>query len=202
MNNKPLTPNHGYPVRVVTPGIAGARSVKWLDRITVQLTESPNYYQQHDYKILPPEADCVEKAKNYWHRVPSIQDMPVNSVIAVPANESKVEVGEDGCTEVKGYALPGGEDGPVVRVEVSADGGSTWEDAELIKCVKNDEKDVSLKWAWCLWRTKVKLEKGVGKKLLSRATDKGGNVQARCPQWNLRGVAYNGYGESKDLEVV
>lgn len=202
MNNKPLTPNHGYPVRVVTPGIAGARSVKWLDRITVQLTESPNYYQQHDYKILPPEADCVEKAKNYWHRVPAIQDMPVNSVIAVPANESKVEVGEDGCTEVKGYALPGGEDGPVVRVEVSADGGSTWEDAELIKCAENDEKDVSLKWAWCLWRTKVKLEKGAGKKLLSRATDKGGNVQARCPQWNLRGVAYNGYGESKDLEVV
>ncbi|OCK86742.1 sulfite oxidase-like protein [Cenococcum geophilum 1.58] len=202
MNNRPLTPNHGYPVRVVTPGIAGARSVKWLDRITVQLTESPNYYQQHDYKILPPEADCVEKAKNYWHRVPAIQDMPVNSVIAVPANESKVEVGEDGCTEVKGYALPGGEDGPVVRVEVSTDGGSTWEDAELIKCVENDEKDVSLKWAWCLWRTKVKLEKGAGKKLLSRATDKGGNVQARCPQWNLRGVAYNGYGESKDLEVA
>ncbi|OCL09349.1 sulfite oxidase-like protein [Glonium stellatum] len=202
MNNKPLAPNHGYPVRVITPGIAGARSVKWLDRITVQLTESPNYYQQHDYKILPPEADCVEKAKNYWHRVPAIQDMPVNSVIAIPANESKVELCEDGCVEVKGYALPGGEDGPVIKVEVSADGGSTWEDAELIKCVENEEKDVSLKWAWCLWRAKVKLEKGTGKRLLSRATDKGGNVQTRCPEWNLRGVAYNGYGESKDLEVV
>lgn len=40
MNDKPLPPNHGAPVRIVTPGIAGARSVKWLDQITVQMTET------------------------------------------------------------------------------------------------------------------------------------------------------------------
>lgn len=46
MNGKPLSPKHGAPVRVVTPGIAGARSVKWLDRVTVQLKESDNFYQR------------------------------------------------------------------------------------------------------------------------------------------------------------
>jgi sulfite oxidase len=46
MNGKPLSPNHGAPVRVVTPGIAGARSVKWLDRVTVQTCESDNFYQK------------------------------------------------------------------------------------------------------------------------------------------------------------
>ena len=47
MNGKPLSPNHGAPVRVITPGIAGARSVKWLDRITVQMSESENFYQRY-----------------------------------------------------------------------------------------------------------------------------------------------------------
>lgn len=46
MNGKPLSANHGAPVRVVTPGIAGARSVKWLDKVTVQMSESDNFYQR------------------------------------------------------------------------------------------------------------------------------------------------------------
>ncbi len=30
MNGAPLTPDHGFPVRVLVPGVSGARSVKWL----------------------------------------------------------------------------------------------------------------------------------------------------------------------------
>lgn len=44
MNSKPLPANHGAPVRVTCPGIAGARSGKWLESITVQPTESQNHY--------------------------------------------------------------------------------------------------------------------------------------------------------------
>ncbi|KAF2191851.1 sulfite oxidase [Zopfia rhizophila CBS 207.26] len=201
MNGKELTPNHGYPVRVVTPGIAGARSVKWLDRITVQTTESTNFYQQHDYKILPPEADCAEKAKEYWSRVPAIQDMPVNSVIGLPKPDSTITRDTDGKVEVRGYALPSGEDGPVVRVEVSVDEGKTWTDAELLGAHEADA-GVSLRWAWCLWRARVAIEKGNNRRIVSRATDKGGNVQEKCPKWNFRGVAYNGYGEVGGLEIV
>ena len=84
MNGKPLTPARGFPVRVVAPGIAGARAVKWLDQITVQDRESPNFYQQRDYKILPPEAIDAQTAQKFWPRVSAIQDMPVNSVVAVP----------------------------------------------------------------------------------------------------------------------
>lgn len=36
MNGKPLPIDHGAPVREVAPGIAGARAVRWLDRIVVE----------------------------------------------------------------------------------------------------------------------------------------------------------------------
>jgi sulfite oxidase len=200
MNDKPLPANHGAPVRVVTPGIAGARSVKWLDSITVQMQESHSYYQQHDYKILPPQADTKEHAEEWWGKCDSIQDMPVNSVVGVPASESTVQVGEDGMVEVKGYALPSGADGPIVKVDVSTNGGETWAPAEIVKY--EQEEGVELKWAWCLWIAKVKLEKGKERAIHSRATDASGNTQPKCTAWNFRGVGYNGYGEAFGLEVV
>lgn len=203
MNDEPLSPNHGAPVRIVTPGIAGARSVKWLDRITIQLCESKSYYQQHDYKILPPEADSKEKAEEWWGRVKALQDMPVNSVIGVPKSGSTVQRDEDGTIEVKGYALPSGANGPIVRVEVSVDGCGSWIDADLVKAYEREEaEDVELKWAWTLWRAKIKVDKGTDIKIFSRATDKSGSTQQESSEWNLRGVAYNGYGEALNLEIV
>jgi len=204
MNNQPLTPAHGYPVRAILPGIAGARSVKWLDRITVASAESPNFYQKHDYKILPPDATDAESAEKYWGVVEGLNDMPVHSAIASPGQEEQVERDADGKVEVRGYALPGGDHGPVVRVQVSGDEGERWVDAELDFGGLDPEKDGGreVKWAWCLWKAKVGLEKGDGKKLLSRAYDQGGNVQPERCEWNLRGVAYNGYGEVRDLHVV
>ena len=53
MNGKPLLPIHGAPLRAVVPGYIGARSVKWLNKITVQKTPSSNHYQQTAYKIFP-----------------------------------------------------------------------------------------------------------------------------------------------------
>ncbi|KAH0547797.1 hypothetical protein FGG08_000054 [Glutinoglossum americanum] len=202
MNDKPLPPSHGFPVRALAPGIAGARSVKWLDRITVQLAESQNYYQQHDYKILPPQATSRELAKKYWPLCPSIQGMPVNSVVCVPTTGDTVVVvapparGEKPRVEVRGYALPAGDHGPIVKVEVSADDGRTWTPATLTR------GEGAGNWAWTLWRAEVALPPGEGRRVVSRATDRGGNVQSESAEWNFRGVAYNGWGEARGLNVV
>ena len=154
MNGKPLPVNHGYPVRIVVPGVSRCRSVKWLDRITVQL-ESKNVYQRYDYKILAPQATDKEAAKKYWDVTPALQDMPVNSVIAIPETGETVKPSASGTIEVKGYALPYGDQGPVVKVEVSTDDGRTWKKAEMLV-----PKEEQTKWAWVLWKVTVPINKG------------------------------------------
>jgi nitrate reductase (NAD(P)H) len=54
-NGKRLTPDHGYPIRVIIPGWIGGRSVKWLTKIMVTEKESDNYYHYFDNRILPPQ---------------------------------------------------------------------------------------------------------------------------------------------------
>lgn len=201
MNGAPLKARHGAPVRLVVPGCAGARSVKWVDTIVVQPYESTNHYQQRDYKVLPPECCDQDAAEKWWSRVLALMDMPVNSVVGAPASGSRVSLSHNGTVEVMGYAVPGGGNGPVRRVEVSADEGATWVEAEILAPPEEvRKKGLGLKWAWSLWRARVKVEKGQGKRVWSRATDES-DTQPRYPAWNWRGLAYNGYGEAADLII-
>lgn len=194
MNGERLSIEHGFPVRVLTPGIAGARAVKWLDHITVQREMSSNHYMHFDYKVLPEDAVDSESAQRFWGSTPPVIEMPVNSVVAVPQDGSTVESDAEGMVVVKGYALPSGDDGPVVKVEVSAD-GEVWKEAQL------GLYQGETKWSWKLWEAKLKIERGEGRTIFSRATDKAGNMQPRYSQWNLRGVCYNGYGEARALKI-
>jgi sulfite oxidase len=208
MNGKPLNVKHGAPVRAVFPGILGARSVKWLTHINVQLHESSNHYQQRDYKVLPAAAVNAKAAEKYWDLTPAMNDMPVNSIIGVPGSRSTVATDNDGTIEVKGYAVPGGMNGPVMRVEVSGDGGETWVDADLdfggkdapgLHTMKGRR---NVRWAWCLFSARVKVPQGASRKVVSRATDAKGNTQPKEGTWTLRGVGYNAWGEAEDLTVV
>ncbi|KAL3484022.1 Oxidoreductase, molybdopterin-binding domain-containing protein [Aspergillus germanicus] len=202
MNGASLEPNHGYPVRVVLPGIAGARWVKWLDSITVQDQESTNFYQRRDYKVLPEEAVDRDAAEPFWDKTPAMCEVPINSVIAVPEDNEMITLSESGKYEVRGYAVPQGSDGPITKVQVSGDGGKSWVDAQLGNSGPGDGAgDEAKKWCWVLWKAEIKVEKGSGREIVSRAYDAGGNQQAEHSQWNLRGVGYNGYGRAKNLTV-
>uniref|UniRef100_A0A6N2K3L6 Oxidoreductase molybdopterin-binding domain-containing protein n=1 Tax=Salix viminalis TaxID=40686 RepID=A0A6N2K3L6_SALVM len=57
MNGEPLNRDHGYPLRVVVPGVIGARSVKWLDCINIIAEESQGFFMQKDYKMFPPSVN-------------------------------------------------------------------------------------------------------------------------------------------------
>lgn len=194
MNGERLTQEHGFPVRALIPGVAGARSVKWLDHITVQHDMSSNHYMHFDYKALPEQTVDSESAKQFWRETPPVIDTPVNSVVVSPEDGSTVETDPHGYVAMKGYAISGGDDGPIVKVEVSTD-GETWSEAQLLDHERNS------KWTWKLWEARVKLGTGDNMALYSRATDKDGNTQPRHSAWNLRGVCYNGYGEVRGLAV-
>jgi len=62
MNGQELPVDHGYPLRVIVPGIVGARQVKWLRRIILGREESQSFWQQKDYKTVNPSTswDAVD----------------------------------------------------------------------------------------------------------------------------------------------
>ncbi|KAK7410572.1 hypothetical protein VNO78_01450 [Psophocarpus tetragonolobus] len=56
-NGEPLTPDHGFPARMIVPGFIGARMVKWLKRIVVSTQQSDSYYHYKDNRVLPSHVD-------------------------------------------------------------------------------------------------------------------------------------------------
>ena len=57
-------------MRVVVPGITGARSVKWLRRVIASREESKSHWQQRDYKSFSPSVDWDTVD---WSSAPAIQ---------------------------------------------------------------------------------------------------------------------------------
>jgi sulfite oxidase len=194
MNGKPLSRDHGYPVRVIVPGVVGARNVKWLGRITVSKNESDSHWQQNDYKGFSPSVDwdTVDFSKS-----PAIQNMPVTSAICTPKANEKVP-SKDGAVEVKGYAFSGGGN-RIIRVDITVDGGKTWQVADL------EQEDLAKApsgrhWGWSLWSAKVPVAKGTkSMEIWTKAVDSNYNCQPESVEniWTLRGVLSNAYHRVK-----
>jgi sulfite oxidase len=177
MNGEPLKPEHGYPLRVVTAGYIGARSVKWVTGITAQTEPSGNYYQALAYKHFAPE---VREDTADWDSAPMLEDVPINSVICHPA-EGEIAAGE---ITVRGYAICGKHG--VQSVEVSPDGGKTWHRATI-----RESRD---RWAWYLWELPLTLQRGTHE-LVVRATNNAGITQPESLHevWNFKGYANNAW---------
>ncbi|KAM4796025.1 sulfite oxidase, mitochondrial [Rhinophrynus dorsalis] len=188
MNGKELPQDHGFPLRVIVPGVVGARNVKWLGRVVVCDEESDSHWQQNDYKGFNPSID--------WDSVnfsssPAIQELPVQSAITEPRPGQKVTPNSEGELTVKGYAWSGGGR-EVVRVDVSLDGGKTWRVAELT----GEKQKAGQAWAWKLWQINVPLPaEGMDLTIICKAVDSSYNVQPDtvAPIWNLRGVLNNAW---------
>lgn len=104
--------------------------------------------------------------------------LPLNSVIA------HVDCISDRTLFVKGYALPG-PSGNVKAVELTLDEGKTWCPTKI--------RYQEGRWSWTIWEAEIDCAEENGT-VYSRAIDVEDNVQPREGVWNLRGVAYNGWG--------
>ena len=176
MNGKPLTPSHGFPLRTIVPGFIGARSVKWLHKITVSDRPSPNHFVADVYKLVPEDnAELIAKTL-------PIYEFILNSVICVPLPDAFVS--GDQIT-VKGFALTNGTAGRAVqKIEVSTDAGQTWKSAKVNSPVRD--------YCWVLWSVDIPLGE-MTKSLVVRATDSSGEMQPRQNPWNYKGYQFNGW---------
>ena len=194
MGGMPLPRDHGYPLRVIVPGVVGARNVKYLKKIAVATDESPSFWQQRDYKGFPPNVDYA--TPNAWedHAGPSIQELPVTSAICEPTDGVVVNPTEDDLI-LRGYAWSGGGRA-IIRVDVSIDGGHTWQAADL----DQRSQPPGQAWAWTPWELVVDLTDvpdGV-LNVCSKAVDDAYNSQPDSipPIWNMRGLLNNAWFRS------
>ncbi|CAL4967210.1 unnamed protein product [Urochloa decumbens] len=193
-NGEPLTPDHGFPVRVIVPGFIGGRMVKWLKRIIVASSESESYYHYRDNRVLQSHVDAeLANAEAWWYKPEyMINELNINSVITTPGHDEVLPINALTTQRpytIKGYAYSGGGR-KVTRVEVTLDGGETWQVCSL------DHPERPTKygkyWCWCFWSVDVEVLDVLGaKEIAVRAWDEAMNTQPEKLIWNLMGMMNN-----------
>ena len=119
-NGEALRKEHGYPVRLVVPGWEGNMWVKWIRRIEVM--DGPVESREETSKYTDTLADGTSR-KWTWA-------MDAKSVVTSPSPQSPITHGK-GPLVISGLAWSGR--GAITRVDVSKDGGKTWQTARLAK---------------------------------------------------------------------
>jgi sulfane dehydrogenase subunit SoxC len=153
-NGERIRPDQGYPMRLLNPGYEGNTSVKWLRSLRVSDKPANSRFETANYTDLMPDGKALQFTLG----------IEVKSVITRPASGGQIKT--KGVVEVSGLAWSG--DGKITRVEVSADGGKSWADAQLEEPVQSKMLTrFRIPWNWS----------GGPAALLSRATDQTGRVQ-------------------------
>lgn len=199
-NGELLSPDHGFPVRMIIPGFIGGRMVKWLKRIVVTTLESESYYHYKDNRVLPSHVDAeLANAEAWWYKPEYIiNELNINSVITTPCHEEILPI-NSWTTQtpytLRGYAYSGGGK-KVTRVEVTMDGGETW----LVCALDHPEKPsrYGRYWCWCFWSLEVEVLDLVGaREIAVRAWDESLNTQPEKLIWNLMGMMNNCWFRAK-----
>jgi hypothetical protein len=167
MNGMPLPIPHGGPVRLLVPRWAGIASTKWIIGLTASETPYAGFWNLENYTLITAAGE---------HVLP-VREMPVKSIISSPVAGSIVDAGNQTVT---GYAWSG--HGAIERVEISFDGGHSWEPADIV------ESAGPLAWVRFAYQWNAKPGPA---RLRSRATDARGLVQPEKPLWNAKGYLNN-----------
>ena len=167
-NGERLRGAQGYPMRLLLPGWEGNTSVKWLHRL--ELADTPAHTKDESGLYTEFLADGGIARFSF--------QMDVKSVITRPSGRQMLH--EEGFYEISGLAWSGY--GKVARVEVSADEGRSWADAELHGPVLDRALTrFSIPWRW----------DGKPTTLLSRATDERGVRQPARAEWKSRYASHS-----------
>jgi sulfane dehydrogenase subunit SoxC len=169
-NGEALRPSQGYPARLLLPGWEGNSNVKWLRRL--ELADQPFMTREETSKYTDPLADGTARQFSFV--------FDARSIITSPAYPDVVE---PGWIEIRGIAWSGR--GTIAQVDVSTDGGRTWQAAQLQEPVlRQAHTRFRHVWRW----------DGSETEIMSRATDDTGYVQpTRAALRAVRGRRARGY---------
>lgn len=173
LNGAPLPPQHGFPLRLLVPGWYGMTNVKWLARITALTEPFTGYQQVRGYRM---RSDPDEVGVEVTRMAPRSLMVPPG----IPDFMTRRRLLRPGPCLLEGRAWSGR--GEIVRVEVSADGGSSWGDAGLA--------EPAGRHAWRGWSLVWEALPGE-LELCCRATDSSGETQPLVGPWNVGGYANN-----------
>jgi len=152
-NGEPIRPEQGYPARLFLPGWEGNTNVKWLRRI--ELSDKPFMTREETSKYTEPFANGTARMFSFA--------MDARSLITSPAYPKTIE---RGWNEITGIAWTGA--GKIRQVDVSTDGGRTWNAASLQEPVlSRAHTRFRYEWKW----------NGEPSILMSRAIDETGYTQ-------------------------
>jgi DMSO/TMAO reductase YedYZ molybdopterin-dependent catalytic subunit len=175
MNGAPLPPQHGAPLRLLVPGWYGMAQVKWLTRIELLDRPFDGYQNSTAYRL---KVDVDEAGEP----VTRIRPRALLAPPGWPDFMTRERFVRAGRVPLRGRAWSGGA--PVARVEVSTDGGASWQEAQL------SPADAGHPYAWRAWTFDWEARPGAVE-LLVRATDANGETQPAEPDWNRQGMANN-----------
>ena len=172
MNGAPLPPQHGAPLRLIVPGWYGMAHVKWLRRITV-VPEPFDGFQMRAYRLR----DAHDEPG-----IPLTRIEPRALLVppGFPDFMSRRRVLRSGTVTIEGRAWSGWA--PITTVQVSLDGGDSWEVADLEQALDSH--------GWAHWTWTWQAEPG-SYVLSARATDASGRTQPLGQRWSRGGFANN-----------
>jgi Sulfite oxidase and related enzymes len=152
-NGEPLRSAHGFPMRLIMPGLEGNLHIKWLRRL--KFGDRPWMTRWETARYTQLQADG--SARQFQLR------MDTNSVITSPSGMMRIC---PGFNRISGLAWSG--HGKIAKVEVSTDRGGTWQKARLTGPVlRKAQTRFEMDWNW----------NGRPTGIVSRSTDEQGNLQ-------------------------
>jgi len=159
MNGEPLPQRHGFPLRLIVPGLYGEKNPKWLTRIELLNEADARLHRRHG---------CGFYKEQGWGRLGD--SVPTHSRIDAPQVRGDhladtFKVGHP--VELRGMAF-GGDRG-IWKVEISDDDGETWDEAEITQ--------PGTKISWSLWSYRWTPDEEGETTVVVRATDGEGKLQ-------------------------
>ena len=175
MNGEILPLDHGFPMRVLVPGWVGIAHIKWVEQIQVSQQPLFSEYNTKRYVLIGEDYPVSEELQAKGILGQKITTQKVKSAFELPWNG---EI-KSGKRLLRGRSWSGV--GKIARVEVSLDGGGTWQMARL--------REPNIEQAWVRWDLDWNPRPG-NYKLQARAMDNQGNIQPDRIPFNEKGYLY------------